>query len=160
MWARQGADHRKALHADLCFLYCLLQEWEPIVKKVIRIWPNSVKLLDAAIQLKNKLYEFTCKCLTINVIVYPVHFTQSYNVPRLTEETICFLTFRSIVFSFFPTINRIRENSSVQDRSSSCRVPSPRKENILWRFPGFQPTRSMYSWGRADVWNGTLCTYN
>lgn len=31
-------------------------------------------------QLQNKLTELTCKCLTINVIVYPVHFIQSYNM--------------------------------------------------------------------------------
>lgn len=70
--------HRKALHADLCFFYCLSQDWEPMLKKVIRIWPNL--LLDAAIRLKNKLHELTLKCLTISVVVYPVHFTQIYNI--------------------------------------------------------------------------------
>lgn len=101
---------------------------------------TSFKLLDAAIQLKNKLYELPCKCLTISVIVYSVHFTQSYNVWRLTEETICYLTFWNIVFSIFSMlmINRIRENSSVQDKSSSCRVPSPRQTVVISRVPTYK----------------------
>lgn len=143
MWAnkysvtRQGADPQKGSPCRF-ILFVLPDTGLRTYSKESYQNLTKLQLLDAAIQLKNKLYEITSKCLTISAIVYPVHFTQSYNIWTLTEETICYLTFWNIVFSIFSMfmIYRIGENSSVQDRSSSCRIPSPRQRRHCGDFQG------------------------
>lgn len=73
-----------------------------------------------------------------SVLLFTLSISHRAIIYRLAEETICYLAFWNIVFSIFPMlmINRIRENSSVQERSSSCRVPSPRQRIYCGDFQG------------------------
>lgn len=73
-----------------------------------------------------------------SVLLFTLHISHKATIYRLAEETVCYLAFWNIVFSIFLMlmINRIRENSSVQDRSSSCRVPSPRQRIYCGDFQG------------------------
>lgn len=73
-----------------------------------------------------------------NLLLFTLYILHKAVIYRLAEETTCHLAFWNTLFSIFPMfmINRIRENSSVQDRSSSCRVPSPRQRIYCGDFQG------------------------